>query len=117
MAVATCLLEHLLQHHFDGFIARVEEEAMGSARFADTVCGCWKFGQAEEPSRAARLDRLIAASRQKSKRLPRSQRYAPDTRTLLRDSLAWARAIAPSGKRPLSKKPKSSRRKSRKSTA
>ena len=105
MAVATCLLEHLLQHHFDGFIARVEDEAMGSARFASTVSHCWKFGQAAEPSRAARLDRLISASREKSKRLPRNQRFMPDARV--------ARRRATSGK-PRPKKAKSSRRKARK---
>jgi hypothetical protein len=30
MAIATCLLEHLLEHHFDRFISRVEEAAHGN---------------------------------------------------------------------------------------
>ena len=61
MAVATCLLEHLLEHHFDDFIARVEDRARADALFAGTVGTGWKLGQAEEPRRAARFDRLIAA--------------------------------------------------------
>jgi len=61
MAVATCLLEHLLQHHFERFISRVEEAAHGSPLFAYTVRSCWKFGQSEDPQRAARLDRLNAS--------------------------------------------------------
>jgi hypothetical protein len=62
-AVATLLLEHLLEHHFDVMIGTVEHVALNNALFADTVCRCWKLGQAEEPSRAARFDRLIAAIR------------------------------------------------------
>jgi len=104
MAVATCLLEHLLEYHFDRFIARVEEAARGHARFASTVSYCWKCGQATEPSRAARLDRLISASREKSKKLPRSQRFTPDTRVPRRKSA--------SGK-PRPTKAKSSRHKPR----
>jgi hypothetical protein len=61
MAIATCLLEHLLEHHFDAFIARVEDRARGDALFASTVRSSWTFGQAADPDRAARLDRLIAA--------------------------------------------------------
>jgi hypothetical protein len=100
MAVATCLLEHLLEHHFDRFIAFVEDAALSDARFADTVCGCWKFGQAKEPSRAARLDRVQAMSRQKAKRLPRSQRFTVDVRALGRDvAAALPPKVTASGKR------------------
>ena len=60
MAIATCVLEHLLEHHFDVFISRVEETARANRLFAGTVSSCWKFGQSEEPGRAARLDRLKA---------------------------------------------------------
>jgi hypothetical protein len=63
MALATCLLEHLLQHHFDQFISRVEDEANRDRMFADTVTHCWKFDLAEEPSRAARFERLQQALR------------------------------------------------------
>ena len=63
MAIATCILEHLLEHHFDDFISRVELAAHADSFFADTVSQCWKFGHAEDPERAARLDRLVAATR------------------------------------------------------
>jgi hypothetical protein len=36
---------------------------MTSPEFAQTVLGCWKFGQAEMADRAARLDRLLAKLR------------------------------------------------------
>ena len=61
MAIATCVLEHLLEHHFDAFISRVEEAARGDSFFARTVCSCWTFGRSDETSRAARLDRLNAS--------------------------------------------------------
>ena len=61
MAISTCVLEHLLEYHFDVFFPRVEEAANTDRRFADTVTHCAKFGQSEEPPRAARLDRLIAS--------------------------------------------------------
>lgn len=58
MAIATCVLEHLLEHHFDAFIARVEEAAHANQLFAATVTYCGRFGQSAEPGRSARLDRL-----------------------------------------------------------
>ena len=42
MAIATCVLEHLLEHHFDTLIARVEIAAVASPEFAQTVRACWK---------------------------------------------------------------------------
>ena len=62
-AIATCLLEHLLEHHFDNFIRRVEQHARADGLFADTVLRCWKFGEAEQLNRAARFNRLIASIR------------------------------------------------------
>src|SRR5262245_15511400 len=41
-AVATVLLEHLLEHHFDALIGRVETLAVNDECFADMVCHCWK---------------------------------------------------------------------------
>ena len=61
--VATLLLKHLLEHHFDVMIGSVEQPARNNELFADTVCRCWKFGQTKEPTRAARFDRLIASIR------------------------------------------------------
>jgi hypothetical protein len=66
MAIATCVLEHLLEHHFDTFISRVEETARANRLFAETVSSCWRFGQSEEPGRAARLDRLTASLRRQT---------------------------------------------------
>ena len=58
-AVATCLLEHLLEHHFDRFITRIERAAKTDPLFAKTAASCWKFGQSEEPNRSARFDQLV----------------------------------------------------------
>jgi hypothetical protein len=66
MAIATCALEHLLEHHFDAFISRVEETARENRLFARTVSSCWKLGQSEEPDRAARLDRLNSSLRRQT---------------------------------------------------
>lgn len=58
MAVATCLLEHLLGSHFDLIFPRVETAVKQSRRFAGAFCSCWKFDQAKEPANARRMDRL-----------------------------------------------------------
>jgi hypothetical protein len=57
-AVATCLLEHLLEHHFELVFPRVRRASLESVRFADTFLSCWSFGQSEEPNNAARMKRL-----------------------------------------------------------
>ncbi|MEK6642311.1 MAG: hypothetical protein AABZ08_00250 [Planctomycetota bacterium] len=58
MAVATCLLEHLLDRHFELLYPRVRHAALESPRFADTFDSCWWFGQAKTPKNAARIKRL-----------------------------------------------------------
>jgi hypothetical protein len=62
MAIATCVLEHLLERHFDRFIERVEAAAWASPEFAWTVQMCSKFLLTEKSGRAARFrfDRLRA---------------------------------------------------------
>lgn len=57
-AVATCLLEHLLEHHFAAYFPRVEESALSNPLFADTFRRCWPFGQALEPANADRYTAL-----------------------------------------------------------
>jgi hypothetical protein len=57
-AVATCLLEHLMERHFDLVFPRVRRAVLESARFAETFRMCWAFGQAKERNRAARVRRL-----------------------------------------------------------
>jgi len=47
-AIATCLLEHLLEHHFKRYFPLVQDECSRSKRFADTFSHCWEFGQTEK---------------------------------------------------------------------
>jgi hypothetical protein len=58
-AVATCLLEHLLEYHFDLLFPRVEAAVRLDSRFANMFKQCWKMGEAKEPTRAARFDLLF----------------------------------------------------------
>lgn len=60
MAIATCVLEHPLEHHFDTLIERVETAAMESPEFARTVLACWTFRKSDVSQRAARIRRLLA---------------------------------------------------------
>lgn len=54
-AVATCLLEHLLEYDFDRIFPLVSEACRQSRRFADTFSMCWEFGQT---SRRGNLERF-----------------------------------------------------------
>jgi hypothetical protein len=65
-AIATCLLEHLLEYHFDLLFPRIETAARLNLWFAKTTAQCWKFGQAKEPTHAARFDRLCSEIRQRA---------------------------------------------------
>ena len=58
-AIATCLLEDLLQYHFDLLFPRVAFAARSSEFFAKTTAMCWKFGEAAEPVRAANLTPFV----------------------------------------------------------
>lgn len=63
-AIATCVLEHVLEHSFDAFFARCAKLVRsGNIEFADTFWRCWKMGQATEPVNAAKFDRLEKAAR------------------------------------------------------
>jgi hypothetical protein len=57
-AIATCLVEHLLEYHFNRVFPRIEELAMKRRRFADVFLSCWEFGQSERPKNRRRLNRL-----------------------------------------------------------
>jgi hypothetical protein len=59
MAVATCLLEHLLEHHFESVFPRAQQLARRNVRFADTFTPCWKYGQAKLPRNEKRFDALV----------------------------------------------------------
>jgi len=58
-AVASCLLEHLLQMHFAQFFPEVEAHVRRNAVFAETFSRCWKFGQADDAPNSARFDALL----------------------------------------------------------
>jgi hypothetical protein len=62
-AIATCLLEHLLEHYFSRFFPQVEEAVRGNALLADTFSKCWKIGQAKEEANAKLFARLQAECR------------------------------------------------------
>jgi hypothetical protein len=57
-AIATVLLEHLLEHHFADFFPRVETAAEERALFADTFRRCSKFGQSKQEGNSERFDGL-----------------------------------------------------------
>lgn len=59
LAVATCLLEHLLEYHFAAYFPKVEQLSASSPFFAETFLTCWKFGQTNEPENLVRFDRLV----------------------------------------------------------
>jgi hypothetical protein len=59
-AIACCLLEHLLEYHFDLIFPRVKQAAEESKLFGDTFTCCWKFGQSEIPKNSKKFDRLQA---------------------------------------------------------
>jgi hypothetical protein len=65
-AVATVLLEHLLEYHFDAYFPRVEQLVLADKLFANMFCSCWKFGQSEWPDNAKRFDSLLARCSQTS---------------------------------------------------
>jgi hypothetical protein len=57
-AIATCVLEHLLEHHFATVFPLVEDACRQSRRFADTFVMCSDFGQCELPGNLKRFVRL-----------------------------------------------------------
>ncbi|MGA7399072.1 MAG: hypothetical protein WCC99_13570 [Candidatus Sulfotelmatobacter sp.] len=64
-AVATVLLEHLLQHHFNRFFPLVEETVQSNALLAETYSLCSKFGESKEEANAERFERLRRACRKR----------------------------------------------------
>lgn len=57
-AIATCLLEHLLEYHFTEYFPQVEHLSTSNSLFADTFLMCSQFGQSKVPVNAARFTRL-----------------------------------------------------------
>lgn len=64
-AVATVLLEHLLEHHFELIFPRTAEAARNSREFASTFLHCWKFGQSELPGNSEKFDALVKQCRKR----------------------------------------------------
>ena len=60
-AIAVCVLEHLLEHHFELVFPKVERAIAESAPFADCFTRCGHFGQSELPANRARFDALRAS--------------------------------------------------------
>ncbi len=58
-AVSTCVLQHLLEHHFEDYFPRVEQLALTDECFPDTFSLCARFGQSALPANSARLDDLL----------------------------------------------------------
>ena len=58
-AVASCLLERLLEFHFERVFPDIEAQARRDRVFAGTFSRCWKYGQADEAPHAARFDALL----------------------------------------------------------
>jgi hypothetical protein len=69
-AIATCLLEHLLEHHFDRMFPLVSEACSRSMRFAGTFSRCGEFGQ----SRSRRNVRQFRALQKNLRGLTANQR-------------------------------------------
>ena len=63
IAIASCLLEHLLEHHFALIYPRVKEACKEDLLFADTFTRCWKFGQALVVPHSEQFNRLQARCR------------------------------------------------------
>jgi hypothetical protein len=73
-AIATCVLEHLLECHFDLIFPRTDRLARANQPFAEMIGWCALFGQSELPLNAARLQRLKKETEGPKPRRARSQR-------------------------------------------
>jgi hypothetical protein len=60
MAIACCVLEHILEHHFEPYFAESQRLiAAGNPQFAATFSSCWDFGQTEQPENKRRFNELV----------------------------------------------------------
>ena len=57
-AIATCLLEHLLEYHFEKIFPRVEYLAQKNVQFAHTFLLCHQFGESETNENSIRFEQL-----------------------------------------------------------
>jgi len=58
-AISTCVLEHILEYHFEEYFEKSREIIQGgNILFLDTFSTCYKMGQTKLPENAARFDLL-----------------------------------------------------------
>lgn len=57
-ALATCLLEHLLQHHFVLIFPLLDQAARDDRSIAELVVRCWAFGEGNEPAHVQAFEKL-----------------------------------------------------------
>ena len=58
-AIATCVLEHILECHFDEYFEKTAVLVRsGNKEFGDTLSRCWKFDNANIPENNERWDDL-----------------------------------------------------------
>ena len=60
-AVATCLVEHLLEHHFEQVFPQAATLGRSNPQFAKTLWLCWRFGEAETSANAKVFDALLTS--------------------------------------------------------
>lgn len=60
VAIGTCILEHLLEHHFDAIFPRVEAEVLSQPQFSRTLANCWKLGQSIARENSPQFDALMS---------------------------------------------------------
>jgi len=58
-AIGVCVLEEILEAHFDSFFPRVSATVRGDHLFRDTFSYCYKTGQAKLPRNAKRWRNLL----------------------------------------------------------
>jgi hypothetical protein len=58
MAISTCVLEHLLEYHFDLIFPKMEQLIRAQPVFARVFLSCWDYGQSKEPENARKLQSL-----------------------------------------------------------
>lgn len=58
-AIATCLLEHLLERHFEHVFPAVEKAVGREELLRDTLGRCFKLGRALDTPNARRMDDLL----------------------------------------------------------
>jgi len=59
-AIATCLLEHLLEHHFNQTVSALADEIAQNPAFRSMCRLCWEFGDLEVPERRLKWRGLLA---------------------------------------------------------